>query len=215
MTDALEAWLDELTHDLPTISDAFKTLLAHELAQAHIEQRMAFGSADVAGALAAVRAVLSAINALKLPSPVEYGMQFPQADAQSGFDRMDQIAKYRVAYALAKSLQGSATKPVLPSKALGRKYLTIVWPMVKSSIASEADPAVKLVVAAVEASLSDGGSTQSPPASQLVWSADVDATLAQRHAQRKVDAATRQAEAEAEARAVVQAALQQGAGDFN
>ena len=211
MKDPLEAWLDELTHDLPTISDAFKTLLAHELAQAHVEQRMAFGSTDVAGALAAVRAVLSAINMLRLPSPVEYGAQFPQADAQSGLDRMDQIAKYKVAYTLGKSLQqqqqGSATKPVLPSKTLGRKYLTIVWPMVKSSLA-EASDAVKLVVAAVEASLHGGGSQ-----AHIVWSADVDATLAQRHAQRKIDAAARQAEAEAETRAAVQAALQQGADD--
>ena len=203
---ALDRVLVDLAEDLPRISDALKNLLAHEVAAAHVEQRQPFGAAGPAQSLAAVRAVLQAINSAKLPTPHDYGVLFPQPDSQSGLDRMDEITRYKVAYSLSRSLPPTQ----LPSKMLGRKYLRTIWPLIRPGIwgndASELTDenlVRRKVVEAIDASLK----ADSVEPTDLIWNSNLGTALEHRHAKRKQDAAQRAARDEEHVRDSVRDAL--------
>ena len=51
------------------------------------------------------RYLLNGLNtATLLPTPVEYGDRYPQAENQTGVDRLDELTKYRVAYGVGNQL---------------------------------------------------------------------------------------------------------------
>jgi hypothetical protein len=55
--------------------------------------------------LALSRYVLNGLNdSTLLPSPVEFGVRYPQPEAQTGLSRIDDLARYRVAYVLGAKL---------------------------------------------------------------------------------------------------------------
>jgi len=182
---SLDRLVDEFSLDLPRISDAAKNLLSEELAKAHVELRLPFEAADANEALGAVRIVLQAVNNVKLPSPVDYGVQFPQLDAQSGMSRIEELSKYKVAFTLNKKMLVSGQ---MPSKHMGKIYLQVVWPIVKPSLMQGASKPVENVVKALEASFSVENSST---LIDVVWTTDLTKALASRHAKRKEEASKR------------------------
>jgi hypothetical protein len=62
-------------------------------------------------ALTLARYVLNGLNdASLLPDPVEFGARHPQPEQQPGFDRLDELARYKVAYAVGAKLQQQGHK---------------------------------------------------------------------------------------------------------
>ena len=61
--------------------------------------------------LAVSRYVLNGLNdPALLPTPVEFGTRYPQDDCQLGMDRIDELAKYKVAFTLGHTLQQQGHK---------------------------------------------------------------------------------------------------------
>lgn len=126
----------------PKISHAMQTFFAHELAKSQINQLGLFGVKDSVYSaqtaqlgLVTIRLILSSINNLQLKPPHVWGLENPQREEQSGLDRMDAIANYKVIYTLLKTARGRNEKI---TKLLGLQYLKQVWVEVKAGVLREA-----------------------------------------------------------------------------
>ena len=125
----------------PKISNAIQTFFADELAKSQVNESGLFGLKDslyshqtTQVGLVAIRKILSSINNLQLKPPHVWGVENPQKEEESGLDRMDAIANYKVIYTIFKTVRGKNEKI---TKLLGLQYLKQVWVYVKASVVQE------------------------------------------------------------------------------
>ncbi|KAH9248330.1 hypothetical protein BASA81_014004 [Batrachochytrium salamandrivorans] len=180
-SSAFDGELLRLMNETPKIVDAFKNLLAQELATS-----TQFSQSEL---LSSVQLLLKQIRELVLIDPVEWGLKTPQLESQSGLERMDQIMKYKAAYTLHKQCQ---TKQHSTCKLLGKSFLGLVWSQVSTSVGNGGGPAMELVIRVMSQSLVDAGGSNEK---SLVWEQDFNAALAWRQAQRVEQAKLREEQA--------------------
>merc|ERR1712136_653833 len=125
------------------------------------------------------RVLLKFLNVLDLPSAAQWGQTYPQGVDESGLDFMDRTAEQK------------------PAKMLGRSALSFVFPDLEARLLSEVAAHACSARASEEefASFVQGfGATLAPSEGNdedLVWTTDVQASIAARHEARKVEAAER------------------------
>eukprot|EP00927_Polykrikos_kofoidii_P026736 TRINITY_DN23763_c0_g1_i1.p1 TRINITY_DN23763_c0_g1~~TRINITY_DN23763_c0_g1_i1.p1 ORF type:complete len:260 (+),score=46.35 TRINITY_DN23763_c0_g1_i1:76-855(+) len=190
-----------LMEELPRIESALKNFLSLRLAEARTADKPA--DANAAPSSSAVqgcaRVVLKALNALVLPPAPQWSSQYPQGAQESGCDFMERIAHYKVVQALWERCQRAGQKP---AKLLGRSALRVVYREVttqlSSGLASSAAAAgsstehllefIEQFGATIDAAAAENAAEGD---ASLVWTSNMNATLAARQSARKEEAAKR------------------------
>lgn len=126
--EALKSIADKFKAEQPKLAAGIKNYLSHVTAlsmSSGSNQHVPVDSSGAAAAAAAAvelaakpmhiiavsRYVLNGLNdPALLPTPVEFGSRYPQDDSQLGMDRIDELAKYKVAFTLGHTLQQQGHK---------------------------------------------------------------------------------------------------------
>jgi hypothetical protein len=198
-----ETILKELMNETPKITEAAKNVLSHELAKLTVntsekaEDSRKVVVFDAPELLSSIKLVLKCITNLQLEDPLEWGRKNSQKPEQSGIQRIEEITKYKAAYALWRRAKNAGQSP---SKLLGKTFLQIIWTQVRHEVltpvqqpitSTRKNETLLFVVEAFERSLDDQNID-----SQLIWAADINKVVATRHKERQEKAVERLQEAE-------------------
>jgi len=170
----------ELMKETPKISEAAKNLLSEVIANCAVK-KVDF---DPVEALGTVQLVLKGIRSMPLLEPSEWIRKNPQEDEQSGLERMEQVTRYKVSYALWKRSTSSGQSP---SKLLGRSFLQVVWPQVRQYVEKKhpQNSTTETILEAFQSSLTDVKDLD------VSWARNMIEVVEQRHQERKKQAEER------------------------
>uniref|UniRef100_A0A7S2WQL0 Uncharacterized protein n=1 Tax=Mucochytrium quahogii TaxID=96639 RepID=A0A7S2WQL0_9STRA len=208
-SQVLDRHADVLAHEVPKIGTAVKNFLTVRIANKYVlgtddavgedgqPERL---EVDANGLHKIAGAILRVVNKKELLSPAQWNEKYPQKEDQSGLERMEEIAEYRVTYTVCEKVRSNNLKV---SDALGKTALKTLWPQLEQSIIEDAtrfcpDNVVKAVLATFLPDLPDTNDNQNDTSqetlddeSSLIWSVDFLATLQRRSHKRKDNAKER------------------------
>lgn len=203
LTEAQLQEAERLMNEMPRIDTALKTYLALRIAEVQT------GTAAAAGAnpttlQGCARVFSRTLNALEPPSSIEWGLKYPQTEAEGGLDYMARIGQYKVVQALWNQARSKGQKP---AQLLGRSSLQVMLPLITDVLLADVQASTQVARATEEqlhdfidgftaASVPQDGAPERDaeaqgPDSELVWSLDYRATIAARQLARKSEAAER------------------------
>jgi len=166
----------------PKINDAAKTLFAVLVAKE--KSSITETGFEAAAVLLGIQSLLKALKTIDLLDPIEWGRENPQLEAESGFERLQGITRYKAAFSLWRRAK-SANKS--PSQLLGKSFLLIIWDQYKSYVLKTVESEIGLLVlAALGQSLKHEDNDLA-----VVWEMDLGSALSQKQKVRKEQAQQR------------------------
>ena len=191
----IDAAMTTLQTDLPRISDAMKNfcafLAATDLTAGDKQSKDKAKPHDFQHLLAIAKAVLKIINAHALAPPDAWAQRHPQAEEESGTERIEGLTMYRACHGLRAH---AATAPgAKVTKLFGRRYLraTRMWEDgVGEAAAAELarlrypEHTVHAFLTGWATAVSPGDDAAAADCCSLVWAADFNEALRARRAAR-------------------------------
>lgn len=184
-------------NEMPRMDTALKTYLALRIAEVQTGTSAATG-ANPTNLQGCARVFSRTLNALEPPSSIEWGLKYPQSEAEGGLDYMARIGQYKVVQALWSQCRSKGQKP---AQLLGRSSLQIMLPLITEVLLADVQASTEVARATEEQlrDFLDGFAAASAPRdveaegpdSELVWALDYRATLAARQLARKSEASER------------------------
>lgn len=203
----LDRAVDELASDPPCILSALKNLASLMAARLAADAEVAEGGTG--HAIACARAVVRALNSLELPEAPQWGIAHPQADSESAAARVECLARYRAARALAQRVDAQpatavGTKNPTRCSLLGRRWLLATRALDDAALVAPSTVAGDVFdgfVAAFRASVEVGPAPEGvedleESDATLVWTHDLQVELARRRERRVSEAEARRARAD-------------------
>lgn len=201
---------DTLMKEEPRIEAALKNYLSLKMAErltSSDDTAQASRPSTPGQAAAAIqgcaRIVLRTLNGLDLPVVAIWGKKNPQGESEPALKYMEKLGEYKVVQALWAKAKASQGKP---AKLLGRTALRYAMPeaseliradfaaSAKSANVSEAELESFLsgFTATIDPQVVENTEEDGPNESELVWTTNQAALLAQRQQKRKEEAAERE-----------------------
>jgi hypothetical protein len=180
----LEQVMSTLLEETPKIDVAAKNFIAYYVGN------QAASSAEGMSFTEGLRIIQSLLRHLQSTDllPLNAWLDaVPQGDDQTGIDRIDQVAKYKVIYSLRKRIEASGTRV---SKTFGLSYFvdTNIWPRVRAACLAELGglDAAADMLDAFERSFTNtsGRRNVAEDLHAMVWSTDFNAVLRDRRERR-------------------------------
>jgi hypothetical protein len=202
--DVVERVIDEYSSDLPSVSNAVKNFISVMAASSTTEGSMEASTSVgyVNECLRVGKVILKSISIeVEVMPPIEEWIEsHPQAEGQTGIERIDEVLRYKVA---REMVTAAALKKTSVSKVFGRKLLDDlnIWKGAETrarTLLGADDEVGNTLLNAFSATLTGTGDCESESGSEskrdvtaLTWSKDMQGELAARQRARTEEAEAR------------------------